>query len=260
MPKGIAICTCRGCGNHFEKELITYGKGASKELSEKVKWAEEGGIDLCAECWKKEQEAKGLICDIRLPNPSDVDDYKLYAIFSGDSYRYREQLTAMGAVYTRYYPEGKVIADVIGLVMPKKAWVLRYNTIEEAQSELEALCSEINYPSEQEILLWQSWRAETLEYRAKAAEQEAHEQAERAAKRQEALDKLGPIPAWPENIRAKWPDGATWNGKIYGKKGNRCIYLSGEKIDITDDDAAEMERTYEARRTWREQKKALESI
>lgn len=46
-----------------------------------------------------------------------------------------------------------------------------------------------------------------------------------------------PKPAEPEILA-----GQQWNKKIYGKEGNYSIYLDGDKVEITDEQAKELEQ------------------
>lgn len=254
MPKGIATCTCRRCGNTFEKELYETGKGATKRLDEKIAWAEAGGIDLCPECWateKREAEKKaGLTCKIRLDSPATAEP-KVWAVFGGDSYSHKDELKALGARWTEYYPADGAFASLLMLAPPPKAWALAF-----APEELDAMTAkiaelgvaEIEYPTADDQAVWAALHNEYMQ------RHNAKQQAKQAA-----LDELGPIPAWPDSIKAKWPEGARWNGTVYGKPGRRNVYFGGKRVDLTDEEAEAMEATSAARAAWREKKKAIDA-
>lgn len=242
MPKAIATCTCRHCGKTFQKELFETGKGASKRLAEKVEWAENGGIDECPDCWKArqraEQKAAGLTCDIRLSSIYD-NALRVFAVFGGDSYPHKDELKSAGCRWTDEYPEGKVVADILSLAHPRPAWVLTGEDPDSLIEKAKSLGATVKLPDPLTLQTWSAARAEVAHLRAKKTED------------------LGPIPAWPESVREKWPDGASWNGKIYGKPGARRVYFSGSETFLTDEEADLMEKTQKARAEWRQKKEAI---
>lgn len=251
MPTEIAKCTCDTCGAKFTRQLSESGSGASARLREKIAWAESGGINECSDCYKarrrKEAEAAGLTCDIRLGRVMDTE-VRIYAVFGGDSYAQKDALKAAGCRYTDNYPTGKALSDLIGLAAPPKAWVLVGTDPDEVIDRAKALRpAKITLPDETDLAVWSSFRASVLAMRQ-----------EREAKLREQLDALGPIPAWPESVAAKWPDGAQWNGKIYGRSGGYSIYLAGNKVSLSDEEAAAMQAALEAREAWRVEKKIIE--
>ncbi len=254
MPKATATCTCRHCGKTFYKDLFESGKGASRHLEEKVHWAENGGIDECPDCWKNrqraEEKAAGLTCTIRLSSIYD-DAPSVYAIFGGDSYSHKDELKAAGCRWTDAYPADTVIADMLGMTRQPKAWVMTSTDADELIAAAQKLGAPVALPDNMDLDTWAAARAEVLRIREK-------EQAERQSTTAAALETLGPIPAWPESIKVKWPAGATWNGKIYGKPGARNIYLSGQRISLTDDEANKMESVQRARAQWRKKKAEIE--
>lgn len=261
MPRAYATCTCRHCGKTFEKELYEYGKGASKRLDDKVEWAENGGIDECPDCWKArqrtEEKAAGLTCEIRLGSVHDKEP-RVFAIFGGDSYSHKDELKEAGCRWTEDYPAGKVMADLLGLSRPRKAWVLYGTDVDAIIDKAKSLCDNVALPDAMEMSTWAAVRGEIAGIRAREEDEKARESAEKQAGIDAALEELGPIPSWPESVKAKWPDGAKWNGKVYGKAGNRNVYFSGEKVTLTDEEAEAMERTSEARDEWRKKKAAIE--
>ena len=60
------------------------------------------------------------------------------------------------------------------------------------------------------------------------------------------------LPEKPECIQEKY-----WNEKIYGKTGKYFIYLDGNKVNIPDEKAAELEEYLGNMRKYREKKKEL---
>lgn len=261
MPKAYATCTCRTCKKEFTKELYESGKGASKRLREKVEWAENGGIDECPDCWKArqraEEKAAGLTCEIRLGSVYDQERC-LYAVFGGDSYSHKDELKAAGCHWTEEYPEKNVLADALMLGRPRKAWVLRGTEPKDLVDKAKELGATVTIPSEQDLAIWSSFRLDVENRRKKEQEKVEAEAAGKQSRIDAAMAELGPIPAWPESIKAKWPDGARWNGKIYGKAGYRNVFFSGEKVSLTDEEADAMEQTAEARAEWRKKKAEIE--
>lgn len=249
--KETANCICRKCGCAFTKELFESGSGAGKRLREKVAWAEGGGIDLCPDCYKAEQRAveraEGLTCTIRLSNVFDAA-VSVCAVFGGDAYTHRDALKAAGARYTDRYPNAHPLNDVLGVSAPRKAWCIFGADVDDLITKAEELGAKVSYPSEGELAAWAALRKGVEDIRAK---DEAAMQAELAA--------LGEKPAWPESVSAKWPKGATWNTKVYGKRGNYRIYLSGAEISLTDDEADGMRATLAAREAWRKAEAAIKS-
>ena len=53
--------------------------------------------------------------------------------------------------------------------------------------------------------------------------------------------------------------GGRWNGKVYGRKGNWSIYISGDKQALTDAQKDALVATQEARAEWRAKKAAAEA-
>lgn len=264
MPRGTAHCRCRKCGTAFERELSEYGKGASKRLQEKIAWAEQT-FDLCTDCWKQqkraEEQAEGLTCAIRL-GPATEKASKIYAVFGGDAYTHKEEIKALGARFTEDYPSGKALDDVLGdlmLTRPRPAWVLVGDDLDALTEKVESIGAKVQLPTPDELDVWAALHNEALKYHAQREAEKAAEAAEKAARIAAELEALGPIPRWPESVNNKWPSGAKWNGKVYGRPGNRAIYLSGDKIPLTDDEAARMEQTYEARKQWRARKEEIEA-
>jgi hypothetical protein len=258
LAKDIANCTCRSCGKDFEKVLYDSGKGAMSRLAKKRKWAEDGGIDLCTDCWKQNlrdyQKSLGLVADVRLSNPL-IDEFMLYVVFDGDTYSHKDELKAQGARWTRYYPDADVMGTIFNIDLPPMRWVLTASdktTLNRILHELPI--NSVTYPSNQDITLWMAAKKESKRIDDEKKKQEAAV----AEKREAALAQLGPMPSWPITFSAKWPKGSTWNGKVYGKPGARCVYFSGEQIHITDEEAVEAEKTFAARAEWRCRKEEIE--
>lgn len=74
-----------------------------------------------------------------------------------------------------------------------------------------------------------------------AGYQDAQESHNRWIEKQEKKRELKKemVPQRPDLIAGK-----RWNGKVYGKEGNRTIYLDGEPITIDDSLAADLEEYY----------------
>ena len=252
MSRGIATCTCRICGKNFDKELYEFGKGASSRLAEKIKWAENGGIDECPDCWK----SRKLTCQIRLGNAATEPD-KIYAVFGGDSYSHKDALKAAGCRWTEYYPQSGALAELISVQRPRPAWVLKSDDMDVLLDAATSLGATVSMPSSEDIAIWASLVEAGKDYKAKTEAEAAEKEAQNKARMEAEIAGLGNIPQWPESVKARWPSGATWNCKVYGKKGRRSIYLSGNKVEITDDEADAMETAHAAREAWREKRDAI---
>lgn len=262
MPKETANCTCKYCGKSFIKELIETGKGASKRLAEKIQWAEDGGIDECTDCWKarkrEEEKAAGLTCEIRLGNAVTNPD-TVYAIFGGDTYPHKDELKAAGCRWTDRYPESGALAELLSIKAPRPMWVMEGKDVDELAKLAGKLGAvKVTLPSEEQIMIWAGFVRAGQKRKAQQAAEEAKKAEEASEQMAAELEALGEIPAWPESVRAKWPQGAKWNCKVYGRQGNRCIYLANQKIGLTDEEAEAMENAYAARSEWRQRKEEIE--
>ena len=75
---------------------------------------------------------------------------------------------------------------------------------------------------------------------------------DRMAELNKEMAELGPRPAWPDCM----PKGR-WNCKIYGRAGNYSVYVDGNKIELTDDKAAEIETWNKADDAWLDAKNKI---
>lgn len=250
MANATAICTCRKCGNTFQKIKKCYNRA---EADSWEAWAQKN-YDLCDSCYAAEQREaeikKGLYVDIRLNIggniADDAQDRSIAFVFGGDTKPHKDEIKALGAIWSNDYPADNGIKDAFLMRSMAFKWSL-YCSEDSYKSTLQKvkdLGAKINsFPSGNDIAFFNS-----IKQRHDAAR----------AKLQAELDKIGPIPSWPEEIKKLWPDGAKWNGKFYGRPGNWSIYLSGEKIILTDDLKQAFEDTYKARTEWRAKKEKIE--
>ena len=265
MAKATATCTCATCGATFTR---TTTKANRREADAWEAWAVKH-YDECPTCWGKRQRAEeaeaGLIAKVRLGNPYDGKP-ALWMVLYGDTYSIKDQLKALGARWCDDYPsaEGGAGASLLyGMTTsrPSKRWAICLTDEEQLPAKATALSElgfDVQYPDADTMGMWHMVHAEVLRLKeAEDAEKEAKE-AEAAEEKAKKLEELGPKPAYPAEISALWPDGAKWNGRIYGKKGHYRVYFSGEEVHITDKQKEMMEQTLAAREAWEEKKDEIE--
>ena len=249
MAKAVATCTCKTCGETFEKSVK---RSSRREADNWIAFAV-NNYDECPACYAKrkreEEKDAGLRAILRLGSPLD-DKPVAYAVLFGDTYPIKDNIKSIGAYYTDNYPADAGILGSLGLSLaaPQKRWVLEIGD-DKKLAELEALGFAIECPSETDIIMWRS--AHEIEMKNKAENDEIKNQ---------AMDQIGEIPAWPDEIKAIWPAGTKWNGKVYGKPGNYNVYFSGDKVEITDEQKETLEKKKKKRERWREFKKSVDNI
>lgn len=263
MAKATATCTCKICGNTFTKAAT---KPNRREADSWVEWAQEH-FDVCNSCYAKQvaekEKAEGLIAKVRLGSPYE-DKMHIFFVLFGDTYPLKEDLKAIGGRYTDDYPtEDSTLTNTVfhGLSTkpPMKRWAIHclYENGKEVAQKLAGLGFKLEFPSKETQGMWLRVHAESAAHKDARQAEEAKAAAEKGAEKQKKLDELGPIPAWPEDILSIWPAGARWNGKFYGRPGRYSVYLGGEKVDLSDTQKDEMEKTSEARAAWRKRKEEI---
>lgn len=207
----------RSCG-HTET-IDIYGPGADRER--KAAWYANG---ICTECYKaaarEEEKAKGLVLTLELSY--GYMERPVIAYFAGDTMPYKDKIKASG------YQWGYAADDKY------KSWAKRIaiEDMEDIIAEAKALgATTVNKIGARKLAAYQQWRDGKL--------------AEIAAD----MAEIGPKPARPDYLPA-----GRWNGTIYGGKGNRAVYVGGNKINLTDDQAAELEDWHQANTAWTEAK------
>lgn len=101
MARAIAQCICRKCGESFEK--MKYGCRNRSEANSWEEWAE-SNIDLCTECWKKEQEEKKI---------NDTERYEIKEMHYSE---YKNKYSWCKTVIDSYNKETKTIKVIIDKV------------------------------------------------------------------------------------------------------------------------------------------------
>lgn len=259
MAKAIATCTCQMCGATFEK---TTTKCNRREADNWIEWAQKN-ITECPSCAGKrlheEEIQSGLIAKFRLGSPLN-EKPTIYAVLFGDTFSIKDELKAIKARWTDDYPaEGFFGSLGLSTQRPLKRWVLcvTENNLETICTKLEELGFTCELPDENTLIAWRTAYASAMQEREakKSAEHEKSSQIEAQIADEVAL--LGEKPAYPDNVRALWPDGAKWNGRIYGKKGRYRVYFSGTETPISDEIKELMETTLAARQEWEKKKEEI---
>lgn len=265
MAKASVTITCTKCGATFVKE-----KRGCLNRSEADSWETwaENNFDLCPSCYgeqmQEEKKARGLLLSVRLRSPHNPTEEKCVAlIYDGDTYSHKDALREMGATWTDEYPsEREQLAGGMFLFNSRqysKRWVI--NCTPEQVGEflkrsIDLGAEIIEGIDDMQLTTWAAIHNQVL---ANQAEKDA-EKAEKDAAKAEKIKALGALPAWPEEIDQKWPAGANWNKKFYGKPGSWAIYLNNQKISISNELKIEMEKTLKLRSEWRDAVEKIERL
>lgn len=191
--------------------------------TDRIKWQigrfEETGI--CRECFKKRKEEEnkqmGLVLKARIPNQHPYNgNYTLYAeiFFLGDTQPHKDIIKEKG--YRWDYIEGR-----------EMSW-LKEIPLDDLESEIETIKNTFNNVKIDFSLdeLRESKSYENAVY-------QIEEQKARDKDRLEALEELKKQkPESPDIIRDK-----RWNYKIYGRENYYSIYLDGDKINLSNEQA-----------------------
>lgn len=238
MAIATATCTCEKCSKRFEVRVTRRNRADANSFEE---WAAEN-ITVCPDCKQAEKDAAAEAAANKALAP-----YTLPALDG----------TPKQIAWAEKLRKSRLLAWLkeLGEDVEESAiqWVLNRHAdarwwIDHRDADTMSLLEEVAAEYQAEVLATDDEKA------ARAAEEQA-----RLERIQRELDALGPIPAWPESVAEKWPKGATWNCKIYGGKGRKAIYLSGDKIALTDGEAEALEAALAARNEWRKRKAAIES-
>ena len=207
-----------GCGHTDTVELF----GKDKDRKRKIEYFEEHG--LCKECYKKEMQAQaekeGLVFNATiLPRISESDgDFLIYVWFSGNTLPHKDEIKALGG----YKWEECQAASNLFSISYEPCWgkTVKFQHLKEEIEKAksigakdtvveEGLFASANYMIA--LDLQKKWQAN-----------------------KEQIDAI-PKPIIPEIIKGHY-----WNGRIYGKSGNYCVYLDKEKTPITDEQKKEI--------------------
>lgn len=206
------------CGHTDTVELF----GKDEDRKRKIEYFEAHG--LCKECYKKEMQAQaekeGLVFNATiLPRISENDgDFLIYVWFSGDTMTHKDEIKALGG----YKWEECQAASNLFSISYEPCWgkTVKFQHLKEEIEKAksigakdtvveEGLFASMNYSTA--LKLQRKWQAD-----------------------KEQIDAI-PKPIIPEIIKGHY-----WNGRIYGKSGNYCVYLDKEKTPITDEQEKEI--------------------
>lgn len=264
MAKATAHCTCRKCGKEFVKTHTCQNRTDADSWES---WAE-NHFNLCGACWYKEQQeeenAAGLKVKMRLGSPYSTER-EMWFVLYGDTFSIKDKLKAIGSIWTDCYPgedwkfAGGMLAGLTGRPQSKR-WVIccALENADEIKEKTDAL-TDLGFSfdegiDEMELQSWVAARREIERMRKEKEDKQAQAAAEKKEKLEAELSALGPIPPWPDSF----PPAGKWNEKIYGKAGNRNIYIDGDNYVLTDELAENVEKTMAARSAWRSQKAAIQ--
>lgn len=224
------------CGHN---DIIDLG-GKTRDRERKIEYLKYCGV--CKECYKKKMqeqaESEGLIFNASvLPRINqETGDIAICVWFSGNTKPYKDAIKSLD-----WY-----------------RWSERDNSDDIFGTEKSQLCwNKIIYWSdlEREIEKAKSIGAKTLvSLDGLAAEISFQIALDKQNKWKERQNKIKNInkPIIPDILKD-----CKWNQKIYGKENNYSIYLDGEKVIITDEQADEIESYLRAKE---EYKKKVEEI
>lgn len=226
------------CGHEEVVDLF----GPGKERERRIQYYETQG--LCKECYlKQERDAEksaGLQFCYFYTSEIDEETGSPLAVvwFSGDTIPYKDQIKALGYHWSDISYPVDIYCD------RHMAWSLFVDVglLRDNADQAKAIGATIIGPK-------------SLGPDAYALSNQNHRMAlEKQKEWKELSEKRAaiPKPQVPEILK-----GHSWNKKIYGRIGNKSVYLDGEKVKISDDQAACIEAYLEERD---EYKKLLSQI
>lgn len=227
MARAIAKCKCLTCGEEFEKiNRNCYNRSAANDWEH---WAETH-YTTCPDCYQKEQEEKKKTDPFEFQFFMEIRSKGVtygYKVISNNSYQRKEDLKGYGFTFNN------------------GSWEITFTAksfeqmIEEGRTEYEKL--KAAFPGS--------------EAKGIIPEKRARKMFEDAERISVALDELGPCPDYPKEF-ADMISGKKWNGKIYG--GNsKSVYLDGEKVELSDDLAKDIENAKLARSAWKTEREFI---
>lgn len=226
------------CGH--EQEVALVGKNSERER--KISYYEKHG--LCKECYKakmnKIAESEPFSFNVELLPyiNSDNGEILLFAWFDGNTKPHKDQIKELG-----YSWQQKESADnIFGLKYTNEmCWSKIVDMKDIAKEVQKAKSIGVEKVVSKKKLL--------SEIAGSLAMKMHNEWKEKNA----AVSKLD-RPEEPELIK-----GYNWNWKVYGRSGKQCIYLDGQKINITDEQAEELEKYVDAEKKYREDVQLIKS-
>lgn len=221
------------CGHEEKVSLL----GKNEEREKRIKFYESSG--LCRECYKKMEEKQNeqeLIFRFSVLYYIDqkTGSILLSASFEGNTKPYKDTIKSLGGYR---WGERETSDDLFSYKRPSLCW-RKTIKLEELENEISKAVSigakVISNPS-----LFESGNYHTA----------LEEQREWKQKR-EKIESIRPI--IPEKLK-----GHKWNQKIYGKPGNYSIYPDGNKVNITDDEAAEISKYLKEKEIFKQKEKEI---
>ena len=229
------------CGHEGTVQLF----GKSEERERKIKYYEEFG--LCTECYKKQKQEENaklgfLIGGSVADTLSGKGEIQICLSFAGDTLPHKEEIKALGYRWTAVDA-----SQMAYMRKPDMGWVkvVPYEHLEEEKEKAFAIGAKEAEISDQEL------ENQKERYQEMLSEQKLFRKHNK--KKLEAQEQLaGLLPEKPECIR----DGH-WNEKVYGKAGRYSIYLDGNKVNISDEEAVGLEEYLGNMEKYRKKKKEL---
>ena len=229
------------CGHEGTVQLF----GKSEERERKIKYYEEFG--LCTECYKKQKQEENaklgfLIGGSVADTLSEKGEIQVCLSFAGDTLPHKEEIKTLGYRWTAVDA-----SQMAYMHKPDMGWVkvVPYEHLEEEKEKAFAIGAKEAEISDRELA------NQKERYQEMLSEQKLFRKHNK--KKLEAKKQLADLlPEKPECIQGKY-----WNEKIYGKTGKYFIYLDGNKVNIPDEKAAELEEYLGNMRKYREKKKEL---
>ena len=230
------------CGHEGTVQLF----GKSEERERKIKYYEEFG--LCTECYKKQKQEENaklgfLISGSVADTLSEKGEIQICLSFAGDTLPHKEEIKALGYRWTAVDA-----SQMAYMRKPDMGWVkvVPYEHLEEEKEKAFAIGAK-----EAEMISDRELANQKERYQEMLSEQKLFRK--RNKKKLEAQKQLADLlPEKPECIR----DGH-WNEKVYGKAGRYSIYLDGNKVNISDEEAVGLEEYLGNMEKYRKKKKEL---
>lgn len=209
------------CGH--EQEVTLFGKNSDRER--KIHYFETQG--LCKECYKKEMEEIAasqpfsLNIDILPYINNENGEILLFMWFDGNTKPYKDQIKEIGYTWQR-----KENADnLFGLKYSNKMCWAKIVDVKDIEKEVKK-AKEIGV---ERVVSKKNLLSEL----AGSIAMQLHNEWE---KKNSAILELH-RPEKPKLIK-----NSKWNWKVYGRSGNQSIYLDGDKVNITDEQAEELQK------------------
>ena len=250
MAKATAICTCKKCGETFEKSVK---KANRREADAWEVWAVKT-FDICPKCWGEEQRAKEEATPLGLEVYVDptVLDRPIAISFTGNTRPHKDNIRDIGFQWEE--KGGKGFLGALATKSSGLGWV-KHLSADSYQAELDKAkgigVEDKNVDvqiTEADLIFLRDMLSRREKERQKKQEQIEEQQKERLGK----LEALGPAPVRPACI----PQGM-WNGKIYGKAGGRNVYVDNKRIVVSNDEAAVISKYLEDIKAYNAAKAAI---